>query len=521
MAICRLPAGYFRNLGLTYLPQLECLGMPKIAVLYDAGQAVLSTFDLDEVLKRILQIVRDYFHLPNVAVLLLDQEAQTLFVRTQIGWDWQPGTICLSVQDGITGAAALKKQPVYAADVSQDSRYICAAQSTRSELAIPLMVRDEVVGVLDCQSDKLNHFDSETIELLTLFSTQASIAIQNARLYSLERQRARQLEAINTIAQQSTAVMDLEELLVRVCSIIQQAFQVQHVSLLLREEGDLVMRAHHGTLTPAIAPGGRISASKQPWSNIIATHQTVLENDLGAILETARLFKESASRLSIPLISFGQTLGILTLYSATRAAFRDNELQPLESVADICANSIQNAHYVERVKQLAYLDGLTGIFNRRFFEMRINEEIERARRYATGMAVIIADIDHFKRLNDEFGHLLGDEVLRQVSSIFHQQVRKIDVVCRYGGEEFAILLTQTNEQQALTIAEKLRRQVQQWQFPGVPRPITVSAGVAAFPAHGRSRDEIVRAADRGLYAAKQEGRNRVCMIPPSQAATAN
>ena len=107
------------------------------------------------------------------------------------------------------------------------------------------------------------------------------------------------------------------------------------------------------------------------------------------------------------------TLGVLTLHSSERNAFRQNELQSLESVADICANSIQNAHYVERVKQLAYLDGLTGIFNRRFFELRIMEEIERARRYGTGMAVIMADIDQFKRLNDEFGHLLGDEVLRQ------------------------------------------------------------------------------------------------------------
>ena len=148
--------------------------------------------------------------------------------------------------------------------------------------------------------------------------------------------------------------------------------------------------------------------------------------------------------MSIPLISFGQTHGVLTLHSTQRNAFHESELQPLESVADICANSIQNAHYVERVKQLAYLDGLTGIFNRRFFELRIMEEIERARRYGTGMAVVMADIDEFKQLNDEFGHLLGDEVLRQVSSLFHQQLRKIDVVCRYGGEEFAILLTQTN-----------------------------------------------------------------------------
>jgi len=493
--------------------------MPKIAVLYDAGQAVLSTFDLDEVLQRILGIAHDFFHLRNVAILLLDGEAQQLFVRSQIGWDAGKDSIRLSIHEGITGAAATRKQPVYAPNVSEDPRYVCAAQSTLSELAIPLMFRDEVVGVLDCQSDQLGYFDPETIELLVLFSTQASIALQNAHLYSLERQRARQLEAINTIAQQSTAVMELEELMIRVCSIIQKAFQVSHVSLSLREESDLVMRAHHGTLQPCFPAGGRFAISQKPWSDVIATSATVIERDLTGTGDSFRMFKESSSRMSIPLISFGQTLGVLTLHSSKADAFRNNDLQSLESVADICANSIQNAHYVERVKQLAYLDGLTGIFNRRFFELRISEEIERARRYGTGMAVIMADIDQFKLLNDEFGHLLGDEVLRQVSSIFHQQVRKIDVVCRYGGEEFAILLTQTNAQQALTIAEKLRRQVETWQFPGVPRAITISAGIAAFPTHGKSRDEIVRAADNGLYVAKQSGRNRVCQNNAALAAT--
>src|ERR1700688_39349 len=384
--------------------------MPKLAVLFDAGQAVLSTFDLDEVLQRILAIARDFFHLRNVAILLLDEEAGELCVRSQIGWDPGKDTIRLGRLEGITGASVLKKQPVYAPDVSQDPRYLCAAQSTRSELAIPLMVHDEVVGVLDCQSDRLDYFDKETIELLTLFSTQASIALQNARLYSLERQRARQLEAINTIAQQTTAVMDLEDLLVRVCSVIQKAFQVSHVSLLLRDESDLVMRAHQGTLTPCTPPGGRFPASQEPWSRVISGSGTLIEKDLSTAPEPLRLFRESASRMSIPLISFGQTLGVLTLHSSEQNAFRESELQSLESVADICANSIQNAHYVERVKQLAYLDGLTGIFNRRFFELRIMKKLERARRYGTGMAVIMADIDQFKRLNDEFGHLLGDEV---------------------------------------------------------------------------------------------------------------
>lgn len=486
--------------------------MEKIAFLYDAGQAVLSTFDLDEVLQRILAIARDYFRLPNVAILLLDKEARQLYVRSQVGWDAGKDKIYLGWNEGLTGAAVAKKQPVYAPDVSKDPRYICAAQSTRSELAIPLMVRDEVVGVLDCQSDRLEYFDQETIDLLTLFSTQASIALQNAHLYSLERQRARQLEAINTIAQQSTAVMDLEDLLARVCSVIQHAFQVPHVSLFLGEEGDLVLRAHAGTLTLCIPPGGRFAVSQEPWSRILSSSGTVIEKDLSSTADGFRFFAEAASRMSIPLISFGQTLGVLTLHSSKRDAFRANEMQSsLESVADICASSIQNAHYVERVKQLAYIDGLTGIFNRRFFELRILEEIERARRYGTTMAVVMADIDQFKKLNDEFGHLLGDEVLRQVSSLFHQQLRKIDVVCRYGGEEFAILLTQTNAQHALGVAEKLRRSVEGWQFPGVPRTVTISAGIAAFQDHGTSRDELVRAADTGLYAAKQAGRNRVCL----------
>ena len=493
--------------------------MPKIAALFDAGQAVLSTFDPDEVLKRILAIACDYFHLRNVAILLLNKETQQLCVRSQVGWDDGKDVIRLAAGKGITGAAASKKQPVYIPDVSKDPRYICAAQSTRSELAIPLMVREEVVGVLDCQSDQLEHFDHATIELLTLFSTQASIALENARLYSLERQRARQLEAINIIAQQSTAVMDLEDLLTRVCSVIQQAFQVSQVSLFLREEGDLVMRAFHGELTPCFAPGGRFPTTQHPWSEVMGSSGTVIENDLSTASESFRLFKESASRMSIPLISFGHTLGVLTLHSSKVNAFGESELQSLESVADICANSIQNAHYVERVKQLAYLDGLTGIFNRRFFELRIMEEVERARRYGTAMAVVMADIDQFKRLNDEFGHLLGDEVLRQVSSIFHQQLRKTDVVCRYGGEEFALLLTQTSAEQAFVVAEKLRKMVEQWQFPGVPRAITISAGVAAFPLHGKNRDELVRAADSGLYLAKQAGRNRVCITNVAQAAS--
>jgi len=178
-------------------------------------------------------------------------------------------------------------------------------------------------------------------------------------------------------------------------------------------------------------------------------------------------------------------------------------------VADICAIAIQNARYFEQIRHMAFVDGLTGVYNRRYFEQRVLEELERASRYAGGLAVLMLDIDHFKNVNDEFGHLLGDEVLRQVSAILTRQLRKIDVVCRYGGEEFAILVPQTTGERAWGAAEKLRRAVEAWSFPGVPRPVTVSIGVADFPQNGATRDELVKAADSALYAAKQAGRNRV------------
>jgi diguanylate cyclase (GGDEF)-like protein len=490
----------------------------KIAILYDASQAVLSTFELDEVLRQILSIAHDYFHLTNVTILLMDEEKKVLFPRAMSGWAPEHAEIRIALGQGLTGAAAVEKIPVYAPDVSRDARYLKACDETRSEVAIPLMVKDEVVGVLDCQSEALDAFDKRTIDLLTLFSTQASMALQNARLYSLERRRARQLEVINAIAQQATAVLDQGELLDKVCGLIQQFFEVGQVSVLLREEDELVLRASHGTLTSTTPVGGRLPITVQLCGRSLSEGHTIIESQA---TPGSSLSKQSRSCMGIPLVSFGQTLGVLVLESEQEGRFRSGDGESLEAVADICATAIQNAHYVERVKQLAYLDGLTGIFNRRFFELRILEEIDRARRFEAGMAVLMADIDQFKRLNDEFGHLLGDEVLRQVSSLFSQQLRKIDVVCRYGGEEFAILLSQTNPQHALAVAEKLRRLVETWQFPGVARPVTISTGIATFPNHGTTRDELVKAADSGLYAAKQGGRNRVLLGPTCSKASAH
>ncbi len=493
--------------------------MQKIAILNEASRAVLSTFDLDQVLNQILEIARDHFSLKNGAVILLDVPTQELRTRAWMGDYGEQVDVPLQLGQGLVGTAAKLRSTVYSPDVRKDSRYLQNILSTRTEITLPLMVRDEVVGVLDFQSDEEDFFNEEAIELLTLFATQASIAIQNARLYGLERKRTAQLEAINAIARQATAVLDLGELLDKLCALILQNFPVDHVSMVLCEDNKLKVRGNSGKLTPSFTESMELGCDVGLCGRALVNQSCVVENDVAMVEGYVPGYAECASEMCLPLISFGEPLGVLVLDSATVGAFNSEDVQALQPVADICSTAIQNALHYGRARQLANVDGLTGIYNRRFFEQRILEEMERCKRYGGALSVLMVDLDSFKKLNDEFGHLLGDEVLRQVSQIFIQQLRKIDVACRYGGEEFAILVPETTEGGAQQVAEKLRRIIEAWSFPGVPRPLTASIGIAEYPVHGDTRDRLVGAADAALYLAKASGRNRVMVacVPAASA----
>jgi len=492
--------------------------MQRVAILYDASQAVLAAFDLDEVLNQVLAIVRDYFHLQHGSIMLLDETSQKLLVRAHFGDCQLPDDFYVPFGKGITGAAAKARRPIYSPDVTTDRRYINKIPSTRSELAVPLMVRDEVVGVLDCQSDLPAFFDNETVDLLTLFATQASIGLQNAKLYSQLQRRAAQLEAINAIAKRTTVELDLKELLDRLCTQLPQSFPVESVSIFLRdEEGDLVLRAQQGSLEAHYKIGDVL-----PRAYACTAQEGGHKPHCGDPSQCpGACFPAGRAEVCLPLVSFGENIGLLVCTTSQQEAFVGNDVQALESVADILATATQNARYVDRVRQLAYRDGLTGVFNRRYFEARLIDEVTRAARYGGGVSVLMVDLDHFKKINDDFGHMLGDDVLRMVSTIFVRHLRKVDVVCRYGGEEFAIVLPATQGASAAAVANKLRRAVANNNFPGVPYPVTVSVGVSEFPANGITRDDIVRAADSALYEAKEAGRNRVCLATNAIAASAS
>jgi two-component system, cell cycle response regulator len=167
-----------------------------------------------------------------------------------------------------------------------------------------------------------------------------------------------------------------------------------------------------------------------------------------------------------------------------------------------------------RLEQLAVQDELTGLFNYRYLHTRLNEEFKRSERYRDPLACVMLDIDHFKRVNDRYGHDAGDTVLREVSARIRKAVREIDVVTRYGGEEFLLVLPSTNFSGALSVADRVWRAIggEPFQLGTNNERISVSLGVAVFPSRDiKTKDQLIKAADKALYQAKGDGRDRICV----------
>ena len=168
----------------------------------------------------------------------------------------------------------------------------------------------------------------------------------------------------------------------------------------------------------------------------------------------------------------------------------------------------------QKVQALAIIDGLTGILSRRYFLERFNEELKRSKQFKYNFAFLMVDIDRFKEYNDRYGHLVGDVILKEVAKIIKDSLRQIDLVCRYGGEEFSIILTETDRTGAMFAAERIRQSVETRHIRAYDEDlkVTISIGISVFPSQGRDIHELLEKADQSLYQAKQTGRNKVCVF---------
>ncbi len=217
------------------------------------------------------------------------------------------------------------------------------------------------------------------------------------------------------------------------------------------------------------------------------------------------------SMICVPLLAKGHTLGIVLIEHSIKDAFDNDNVRLLEIISQQVSIAIENARLYQQMHDLATLDGLTGAYNRLYFQDKLQEEFKKAQEKGYDLSFIMFDIDHFKKFNDTYGHLFGDQVLKSISAFITKTLRKEDIYARYGGEEFVILMPHTTLEQAKEKAEDLRMGISMLTVTDrvVSASVTISVGVSAFPDTAGRPTDLIKTADDALYAAKNGGRNLV------------
>jgi len=339
-------------------------------------------------------------------------------------------------------------------------------------------------------------------------------------------ERMIELYILYQLTRQLSLSLNLNELFERAMTLIQEVLHLDEYSIMLlsEETGLLEIRASRG-LSDEIVARGRVKPGQGLSGKVAALGQPVLVADLSnsdTYIYYPGSGRHKGSYLGIPLLARdGRVLGVLNFHNPEPASFGEKDLKLYQAAAEQVSVSLDNALTYQITKELTNRDELTKLYNRRYFFERLEKEVERARRYQRRLSLLMIDIDHFKNYNDTFGHLHGDEVLRQLAQTLDKNLRKVDVIARYGGEEFLALLPETDKRNAKRVGEKLRKAVEKNDFHSKqselgPGKVTITIGISAFPTDCQDAYELLDLADKAMYYGKVQGRNRVCAELPSE-----
>jgi diguanylate cyclase (GGDEF)-like protein len=375
-------------------------------------------------------------------------------------------------------------------------------------IAAPVFLGSRPTGImLAMHPDREFVFEQRDLDVLVTAAGQVSVAVENARLFADEQRRSRQLAFLNNVSRTAISSDDPVNMLNQIASEIQKNFSFDHIGigLLDRPTKEIEIKAEAGAT--AHATGKRIALGSGILGRVARTGERALvQNALPGNL--TGILPDSRAVLCIP-VTYGESLlGVLNVESRNENAFSPQDVLILNTLADLLATALHNAFVFQKLQQQSITDGLTGIKTRRFFWEALSAEWKRASRSGRPFSVVLIDLDKFKEVNDRMGHFEGDLVLARVGRLLEQKSRQSNVVARYGGDEFIVLMPETGAEQAHVLAERLR----QWLATDPmlsEHHITGSFGVASFPMHGFSIEDLIRVADAGMYVSKRSGGNLV------------
>lgn len=393
---------------------------------------------------------------------------------------------------------------------------LAAQLQARSLLSLPLVADQQKLGVAILSFEKSRRFTEQEISSGEQAASQIALALAKVNALNVAQQKADELAALQRGAAALLSTLDLEALLGQFLDESMSAIPADKgmLHLVAPETGELQIRAMQGYTDPRIRTLRPI-AENSLTARAVRECKPLLVNDIQADAtahhdDDVPDERQAAATIIAPLTLGEQTLGAISLSSYRRHAFTEADLQLLVSFAAMATTAINNAQLHAAVQKQAVTDTLTKVYNRRGLFELAQREVMRAHRFQRPLSAMLLDIDHFKQINDTHGHLIGDQILAGVSAEFLKELRQVDLVGRYGGDEFIALLPETDLPQAMQIAERLRKSVSELAFntPTTQVKITISVGVAVLGKED-TLEILIKNTDLALYRAKEEGRNQV------------
>ncbi len=378
-------------------------------------------------------------------------------------------------------------------------------------LFVPLISRDHLIAILALGKKQSGRYSLEDFTIIEDVTNRVAVSLEKEYLSEQLREREEELSVINSSSVILSSSLDIQQIFGSFLEELKKVVDVSWASIVLTEENNLCCMALSSPEGSAYQVGDRVPLEGTGTGWVVTQKKSFIEPDLSREMyfTTGQQFFQLGLRTMayLPLVVKGRAIGSFIVASKRPNAYSQRHIKLLEQLASQIAMPLENSQLYAKAEKKARIDELTRLLNRRSLDEMIDNEIGRHSRYGGVFTLAILDLDSFKTFNDNYGHLSGDRLLRDIGHIIKSAIRNVDYAFRYGGDEFAILLPQTNIEDALQVIERVREKIAKGLDSGDIR-VTTSIGLASWPDDGISHTDIIAAADVTLYRVKRSGGNK-------------